>query len=233
MSLSALEGVAADPAPRMERALLERVDLLLGNGERLADRTRDHHRQPVTADGWSWHGREGTQELCWFTARAVVHAWRSACSRAALEREPRDQGARKPIGVSPEERPGRAGAVMHGRAGQYRDLMLGPAPSGRLRLRRGSSASPPSRCRGSCAPACAALPTSHRHPASPGTRRSYGAATARPDTRANGSRPPRERRPWRSPPAACPGPTGDPRRRRRAETAPAPTPRVPRTRWRR
>ena len=56
------ERVLADPMPRMESALLERMDPLLGNGERLADRTRDHHRQPLSADGWSWHGRESTRQ---------------------------------------------------------------------------------------------------------------------------------------------------------------------------
>ena len=54
--------VAADPAPRMEGPLLERVHLLLRDSERLAHRPRDHHRQPLAADGWSWHGRESSRD---------------------------------------------------------------------------------------------------------------------------------------------------------------------------
>ena len=58
-----LKGLAADPAPGMKRALLEGVNLLLGDGERLADRPRDHHRQPLAADGWSWHGRRVAEQF--------------------------------------------------------------------------------------------------------------------------------------------------------------------------
>ena len=210
-----LVAVAADPTPRMEGPLLERVHLLLGDGERLAHRPRDHHRQPLAADGWSWHGRESSRRDRGSDPafeRQTGHQRRGQTDRRDRPGSPRPPGPRGSSSDAP--RTARGGR---------------PRASPRSRAQRQSPVTPPRRLRSSGA----AVRAPSRTPlAPPGPRRSCAAATARASTRGSAPRPRRARRPWRSRPAACPGPAGDPPRRRSPGTAPLATPPAPRSRWR-
>ena len=113
-----------------------------GNVKSLADRTRDHHRQPLAADGWSWHGREGTRR----GARNTQYRFCSALGPRPARRCPSCDNSSTARRASPSSRlraGAPAGGVMHQRGGHLRDL-LAPArvPVRRLRRQSATTCSP-------------------------------------------------------------------------------------------